>query len=130
MKKHIIFLAISLFLSSNASSAQIKIHSFKCPELAFAITPSLSTINFSNIELFSIAEMVSDLPIGFTSNSNKTLIAKYHWHSTTVIELRFSKDFKTYNDGEVADVILSFDDNDGIYLEDQSLKCKVADDYL
>lgn len=125
MRKYIVVIILTLLFSFNANAEKMQEYSFHCPELSFAIIPSVTTINFSNIDLFSIAEMVADRPIGYTQNSGKTINANFHWYYTTVIELKFQKGITEYADGEEAEVKFSFDDNDGISLEDQSLKCKV-----
>jgi hypothetical protein len=124
MKKYIIVMALSLFVSFNANAEDMREISFNCHDLAFTVIPSVNTISFSNIELFSIAEMISDIPIGYNLKTGNTINAKYHWNNTTLIKLVFDKEIKEYVDGEMADIRFSFDDNDGIYLEDQSLKCK------
>ncbi|WP_419175106.1 hypothetical protein [Desulfosediminicola sp.] len=126
MRKYIIFIVLILLISSKSNASEMTRFSFICKDLSFTINPSVQTIEFSNIHLFSVAEMIAGIPMGYTTQNLKAVNTQYNWHNTTIITIDFDKEIRRYFDGEMAEIEFSFDDNDGIYLEAKKLACKTG----
>lgn len=128
MKKPILFLIFIFLFSKNAVGADLEKTTFTCPDLTFTVSPVVNTVNFSNIRAFGVGEMISDIPIGMTLNKNSVMKAEYNWYYTTKIEIKFDQKLWQYEHNGVANIEFSFDDDDGIYLEAEPLKCVVKYD--
>ncbi len=125
MKKLFLLFILTASLSSNVNSDELHKVTFTCPELIFTLTPSINSVSFSNITIFGIAEMIPDIPLGSTFTKHNTLRAEYHWDYVTSIDIEFPKQVLEFKNGDTTVIKFSFDDGDGVYLDDESLQCSV-----